>query len=339
MDRGPANVRCRPSIATLAAAALACGGTTEPSPPDLTIKEGSIPLEAPARDIAYDSKRNLLYLAEPSFAQIGVLSLASLQFQAPIATGPNRPTGLDLTVSQDSLVVSLPEARALGVIDLTRNTRAVTSVSLTIENFANRRPDILRVMAGNRVIVALTFDGSGFGGQVLEYNLATRTQRLRTEVGINQNVTELTRLARSTDRQRLLLLLDDSCCPLLGFIYDARTDQWSTGSGTVNYFFPTVSANADGSRFLIGSSLFSGTLTFLQAFSPTGYGNGPTALGMDGTTAFFAIDTGVLQVRLTDGSIARTLSTASAPTQLFVLPTGTAIVVLTATTVHVFRLS
>jgi hypothetical protein len=318
----------------------ACGGstTTEPAPPDLSIKEGSIPLEAPVRDIAYDAKRNLLYLAEPSFSQIGILSLASLQNGSPIPTGPNRPTGLDLSAGQDSLIVSLPEAKAIGIINLTGSTRVFDTVRLSLDNFLNRRPDLLRVMAGSRVIIAVTFDGSGFGGEVVEYNLATRTQRVRTDVGINQNVTELTRLARSMDRQRMLLLIDDSCCPLSGFVYNATTDQWSSRFDTVNRFFPSVASNSDGSRFLIGATLFSGTLTFLQTYSPAGYNDGPTALASDGTTAFFATPGGVLQVRLADGGTIRTMSTSGAPTRLYVLPNGKAVVVLTATTVQVFRL-
>lgn len=312
--------------------------STEPAPA-LSIKEGAIALEAPARDMAYDSKRNVLYLAEPSFSQIGVLSLASLQFGTPIATGRSRPTGLDLSISLDSLIVSLPEANAIGIINLTTATPSVDSVKLTIDNFLNRRPDILRVMPGDRVIMALTFDGSGFGGQVLEYNLRTRAQRLRTDVGFNQSVTELTRLARSGDRQRLLLLIDDSCCPLSGFVYNAQTDQWSTSGSTVNRYFPTVSSNTDGSRYLIAASLFSGTLTLLQTFSPSGYDSGPTALGVDGTTAFLGTSNGVLQVNVADGRIVRTLPTIGAPTQIFVLPTGAALIALTATNVHVFRLT
>ena len=318
----------------------ACGGSspTGPVPPDLSIKEGSIPLEAPVQDIAYDAKRNLLYLAEPSFSQIGVLSLASLQYTIPIPTGTNRPTGLDLSAGQDSLIVSLPEAKAIGVINLATSSRVFDTVRISLDNFLNRRPDILRVLAEGRVIIAVTFDGSGFGGQVLEYNLATRTQRVRTDVGVNQSVTELTRLARSSDRQRMLLLIDDSCCPLWGFVYNAQTDQWSSRFDTVNRYFPSVATNSDGSRFLIGATLFTGALTFLQTYSPSGYNDGPTALATDGATAFFATSDGVLQVRLADGGITRTLPTTGAPTQLHVLPNGKGLVVLTATTVHAFRL-
>jgi hypothetical protein len=331
--------KCRGLFALLPIALAACGGSsTEATPPDLSIKEGSVSLEAPAQDLAYDAKRNLLYLAEPSFSQIGILSLASLQFETPIPTGPNRPTGLDLSVSQDSLIVSLPEGKAIGVINLATSSRTFDTLRLTIDNFLNRRPDILRVMTGGRVFIAVTFDGSGFGGQVVEYDLATRTQRLRTDVGVNQSVTELTRLARSADRQRLLLLIDGSCCPLWGFVYNAQTDQWSSRFDTVNRFSPSVATNTDGSRFLIGGTLFSGTLTFLQTYSPTGYTDGPTALASDGVTGFFATPDGVLQVGLADGITTRTMQTSGAPVQLFVLPNGKALVVLTGTTVHVFRL-
>ena len=326
------------AVATLPLVLFACdrSAATEPAPPD-NIKEGSLTLEAPAADVAYDEKRNLLYLAEPGFSQIGVLSLASLEYGEPIPTGPSRPTGLDLSVSQDSLIVSLPEAKAIGVIHLATTTRVLDTVSVNVDDFMNQRPDILRVMEGGKVVIAATFDGSGFGGQVLEYDLATQTQRAAV-VGINDGVTELTRLARSGNRQKLLLLIDDSCCPLVGFVYNAHADSWSSQIATVDRFFPSVAATSDGARFLIRATLFSGTLVPLQTYSPNGYTDGPTALSIDGTTGFFATADGVLALQLADGRTSRTMPTSGPPTQIFVLPTGKALVVLTATTVHVFRL-
>ena len=265
-----------------------------------------------------------------------MFSLASLSYGQPILVGPNRPTSLDLTPSGDSLVVTLPEAKAIGIVDLARGLAVADTIRLTMT--AGRRPDVVRVLMSGRVVLALTFDGSGFGGKVMEYNLLTKTQRDRDDVGINQTVTELTRLSRSGHRLRLLLIIDDSCCPLAGFVYNGLSDAWSLQIPTIDRFFPSVSGNFDGSRFLIANTMFSGTLGFIQTYLPAGYDNGPTALDADGATGFFSTTDGVMVVRLGDGVVLKTLPTDGTPVRIFALPNGKGIVVVTPTKLHVFGL-
>jgi hypothetical protein len=60
----------------------------------------------------------------------------------------------------------------------------------------------------------------------------------------------------------------------------------------VNEDLPPVSASADGSRFLIGRTVFSGQLAVIQEIHPEGYVDGPTVISPDATTAFFAVASG-----------------------------------------------
>ena len=312
-----------------------CSSPTEPGP---SIMEGTIRLQAQVRDLAYDQQRNLLYLAVPTGFRVDVLSLSTLQLASPVSTGPNRPSALDLSPGGDSLIVTLPEARAVGIIVLDPR-RLIDTVRLdSFPDFGLRRPDVIRVLANSHAITVTTQESIGFDGLVVDYNLSARTVRWRQDVGYNFTVTSNTYVARSGDRKRLLMLLADTCCPTWAFVYNSDTDAFSRKVDTVDDSYPSISANVDGSRFLIGATLFSGTLEFLQEYQPSRYAGGPTTLNPDGASGFFATPDGVVQIRLSDGAVLRSFTTGTPPTALYALPTGRALVVVTPSTLSVFRL-
>jgi hypothetical protein len=174
-------------------------------------------------------------------------------------------------------------------------------------------------MGNGKAIVTLTFDGSGGGGQVWEYDLAAGTQRQRTDAG---TVTELVPLARAADRSRLVLLVDDGCCPEQGMIYTTASDSFGVKAGTVSRFFPTVSADATGAHFLMGEYLFDERLTAVATLTPPGYVHGPTAISPDGSTAYMATDFGYLKVSLPDGAVLERVLLRDTPTALRVFPDG-----------------
>lgn len=302
---------------------------------DLTVRTGSIPIEAAVRDAVYDADRNLLFLAEPTISEIGIFSLATLSYIARLTTGTNRVTGLDLSGSGDSLLVSLPQSRTVGIVKLRSGLTITDTIRITFDGFQNRRPDQLRVMANGKVMISLTFDGTGFGGQLYEYDLATRAQKQRTEVGLNQSITEATHLVRSADRRRRLLLIDDSCCPLSRNVYTSATDVFTTLLPTVNQFFPSVSTNADGSRFLINATLFSNTLIQLQQLTVPGHQSEPTAISSDATTGYVAVSAAVQQVRLSDGVVTKSIPTEGTAVRILALPADKGVVIFTPTKVHV----
>lgn len=274
---------------------------------------------ADVKDIAYDAKRGVLYLSQPSVPRIAVLSLATMTFGTPI-TASSVTAGLDLTLSGDTLLVSLRRAAQIGVIDLRQASPSITPVSLAIGNFLNPGPDNLRVLSNSKALITLTFDGSGYGGQVMEYDLTTGVAKLRSEVGYNGNVTEAVPLARSADRKKMVMLIDDSCCPEGAMVYDATTDSFSGMKGTVSTYFPSVSADGTGAEFLLSNSVYHNDLSLVAQLSPSDYSFGPTALSVDGTTAYLGTNFGYDKVRVSDGAVVERVVLPAQPNRFFLLP-------------------
>ena len=302
---------------------------------DPAITSGRLTLDAPVADFVYDPKRNVVFLAQPALSQIGVLSLASLSFRSPISTAPEGPTGLDLSAGGDSLIVSLPGAQALGIVRLNLSDAVRDTIRLTTGS-SDLRPDQVRAMANGLLFVGLTFTGNGLGGTLLEYDLESQTQATRLDVGVAGVLSEATTLARSTDRERLVLVVGNICCPVSAQWYDAETDSWSDPVNTVSQSLPTVSANHDGSRFLIGATVFSGSLDLVQAYTPTGYSSGPTALGTDDATMFVGVGSDVVQIRLSTGGTVDTFGASQEVKRILALPDAKGLVVFTEGEVRVF---
>lgn len=181
-------------------------------------------LPAAVRDLVFDAKRNRVYLSEVNRSEVAVLSLATAQLKTPI-TLISPGSGLDLSHGGDSLLVVLGQSVFFSTVNLVSGQ--VDTVRLTMGS--SQRPDNLRVAANNNVLVTLTFSGTGYGGAVLTYDLAAKTQQLRSDVGLlGGQVTERVPLVRSGDGQKVLLLIDDSCCPEDAQIYSAGTGTFGS---------------------------------------------------------------------------------------------------------------
>jgi len=145
--------------------------------------------------------------------------------------------------------------------------------------------------------------------------------------------------SRSGTRNRLLMVFDNSCCPLSGAIYDAATNQFAAPLPTVNSYNPSVTGNHDGTRFLVGTTVFSGALAFLQQYVPPGHDGVATAWSPDATRGYFSTNDGVVELRLSDGTVARSFATDTPPVKVFLVPDGTALAAFTASRLHIFALT
>lgn len=294
-------------------------------PPD------SVRVGAPVRDLAYDPKRNILYLSQPSLNRIGAVTLDDMVFD-PFLQGLPTPNGIDVTPSGDTILIAPRLSRALYIYDVVRRTR--DSVAVDEEpHWSDRGLDNVRVMENGSALVSVTFSGSGFGGTLASVDLSTRAVRSRARV------TEATPIARSMNRRRAAVLIDDSCCPLNARVYDAATDQLSSERPTVAYYFPSISADSTGQRYLIASTLFTGDLAPIQSYTVTN--RSPyhaSVLSPDGARGFFATETGVAMVRLSDGALETTFPLGARPTRLLALPHGRALIAVIDQTVHVIWL-
>jgi hypothetical protein len=284
---------------------------------------------ANVRDLAYDAKRGQVYASVPGTGRVEVVQVGAtgaLSLLAPIAVGGN-PRGVDLTVSGDSLAVALGTTQ-LAFANLTSGV--VSTETVITDTFLDRRTDNVRVAANGRAIFTATFSGSGYGGSALQFDLATRTVISTANAG-GLTTTEVVPLAASTDRKRVYGLIDDSCCPETGFLYDVATAQF-TQHGTVSSYFPMVATDSTGSKFLIGQSLYGPDLLLVRTL--TGGSSGPVALSPDATFAYFGMPTSVIKMRVADGSIAATYQTNDAPKRLLLTPDGTTLFMASATALY-----
>jgi len=288
----------------------------------------SVTLAARVRDMAFDATRHALYLSQPDSQRVAVLSLASYTYGTPFAM-PSVPAGLDLTRGGDSLLVALRRAAALAVVDLTQSSPSVDTLRLTFDESLGRGPDALRVVSNGKAIVALTCDGIGFGGAVLDYTLATRTSHVRTDAPYGGIVSCATVLARSTDRTKLLLLIWDTCCPVTGAMYDAGSDAFVVQNGTVGATQPPTSA--DGDRFLIGGTVFTSMLVPVTTLVPDAILAPwpPTAISPDGVVVYVGdasgpgySGVGYAKVRVSDGAVLERVRLPAPATRLTALPDG-----------------
>ena len=264
------------------------------------------------RDMAFDTKRNTLYLSIPDSNRVAVLSLDSKSFTTPLAFS-GQPRGLDLSLGSDSLLVALRATPYVSVLNLVTSQR--DTVRVNSDNFLNRGPDNLRVMANNKALVTITFDGSGYGGTLVELDLGTRAYTNR------KTVTEFVPLCRSPNRSAALILIDDSCCPIEGVVYDALNGTLPADRGTVSRYFNYVSADYAGSRFLVTGEVFSAALASLGTIAPA-VATGPSVISPDGATAYFATTSGVTSVRVSDGSVIGSVTLGAQPYRLAISPDG-----------------
>ena len=272
----------------------------------------SASLAGTVRDMAFDVKRNTLYLSLSDSNRVAVLSLDSKSFTTPMAFS-GQPRGLDLSLGGDSLLVATRLTPYVNVVNLVTSQR--DTVRVNSDNFLNRGPDNVRVMANNKALVTITFDGSGYGGTLVELDLATRAYINR------KTVTEFVPLCRSANRSTGLALIDDSCCPIEGLVYDALNGSFPADRGTVSRYFNFASSDYGGSRFLITGELFTSGLSSLGSIMPAA-ATGPSVISPGGAVAYFATTSGVTIVQVSDGSVIGSVTIGAQPYRLAISPDG-----------------
>ena len=274
-------------------------------------------LPGPVTDVAFDPRRERVYIAQPESTRVLVLSLASMTFGPPLAT-PSAPGGLDLTVSGDSLVVSLPATGQLGITALDAVPPTWTLVDLVAGGDA-RRPTGVRVSAGNKAFVPLSAEGTGGAGSVLEYDVATGAVRPRSDLDRQGLVPAGTRVARTPDRSRILILFAGTCCSAEGQVYESAPDAALPIQSLAARAQPHISADGTARQFLLDATLFDQALLPKRAYYPPGLGL-VSALADPGAHAYFGLGAGFLRTRLADGVTTEWITLPQGPGQLLAIP-------------------
>lgn len=164
-------------------------------------------------------------------------------------------------------------------------------------------PDNVRVAAHNRLVFTVTRSGTGPIGQLRDIDLATGGV-----VSLVQ-VSETTPLAVSGNRERVLALLDNACCPEEALVYNAATAAFGPRRQTIAQSQVGVAADYAGSTFLIGNNVYTSALAFVKALHAPGAALNAAALSPDGFTAYLATTTGVARVRVADDTVLETFPT------------------------------
>jgi hypothetical protein len=216
-----------------------------------------------------------------------VLSLTSMTFQAPIAL-PVAPAGLDLTPGGDTLVVALANTGDLAFVTLAGmpatavvQLRSLDSVAGDTTTFTSAARSV-RVAADRRVIVGTYRAGQFLSGAVVQYDLSTG----RDSVVFARSAVSL---ARSGDATRVLMagvVSNDVEATLYDGVAHQYTGFGETGPPQNGIY---LSANRNGTSFLIGNDVFDANLGSYQvvgddnAQTTDGYGS---AISDSGTTVW-----------------------------------------------------
>lgn len=323
-------------------ALMACGASetapSVPTPPSSAILD-SAALAAPVHDLAYDQKRGVLYLAEPTSTQIAVYSLRDHTFRAPLAGFD--AASIDLSLGGDSLVLVSASSSAIGIIDLNTAVPRIDTLHLHLADSLGLVGTSLRVLRGNTLFVTMHPTGIwGCGvGRVFKYDLAAATYQLRSDVSC---VTEAARLVRSIDRTRMLMMLDGSS-PMYATLYDEASDRFSANRLTAEGYGLSGSADSSGTRYLVGSIAIDDQFIF---GSPAGMHleMGPAALvfsaiSADGVYAYVFNDRLLTKYHIVGVTTAWSFTVPGTdnPYALYALADGSALVAITLPKLYVLK--
>ncbi len=308
----------------------------------------SAPGRGAVTEMTYDAKRDQLYVLHAY--DISVLPLATFEHQTPIPLpgGVWGAGGLDLTTDQDDLLVLVsffPDTMTLGFVDLTQALPEVDTVHLTYDKALGLTHD-LGVTANDKAFVTL-WNGTG-GGGLLEYDLSSGAQVLRSDAGTAGTIPSPANLLVSGDRQRMSLRwMPVPCCPNdVGQVYDAGANAFGVVRQLDFSNSRDIAASADdgGDHYLIGGYLLDsalGTLRYIeQPTSPAG-ALVVSAMSSDAMYGYFSqsvegTDLGlVVKVLLEDGSAVERFVLPEMCQRLMVLPDGNTLIgVGTAYTIY-----
>jgi hypothetical protein len=257
-------------------------------------------------DVAYDDVRNRVYLATAvdsgpttGSPEVRVFQISPAGFLPGIPL-PWASNGLDVSPGGDSLLVSLFNNR-LGIINLTTLASDSTApLAFTPGNgrFAFR----VRALGNNKAMVSIASanGGSGSPGQLVEVDLTTGVQTLRTDLGTAGGIGLTPLLARTLDRKRLLVFPSQPTA-VEAQLYAAESDQFTASVAVPAPAFGGMSGDSTGTLWLVGNSLLRSDLASLRLLGSAQPQVVASALTSDGALAYVAVPEGVAKYRTSDG--------------------------------------
>jgi hypothetical protein len=277
-------------------------------------------LGAQLAQFIYDAKRHVLFATHADAVHaLEVFTLSPLTYVGQLSL-PAAAGRMDLSAGGDSLFVVLPSTGSLAVIDLTTR-QLLNPIALLPSALVNRLAGDVAAAANDKVFVGLGPNGAP-GGGVLEINLTTQTQQLRTDRPQNPATLQAT-----GDRKRIAVISYPDCAQP----YDAATDTFGTCVG-LPPAGGVLTADQHGTTFLWGPTLLSSSLAPVRQLNAPRFYSPVSQVSSDGTIAFFATGylapygQGFVTMHTNDGSIIEQLLLPIEPELLYVLPDNSAVV-------------
>jgi YVTN family beta-propeller protein len=220
-----------------------------------------IPISGTPREVLIDPNCQHAFITNPSNNRVEVVSLQTGRLSAPINVGSS-PAGLDITPDGATLYVANSGANTISVVDVAGATE-LRQIPVPPSQFTNDTPLSIAIANNGLAFLSTTFAGTGFGGRMLQLNLATDAITPRTDFYFNGSTTEATQLRASQDKSFIGAVAgDDSLGPV--FSYSAATNQF-TPAGDVDGNISRVSTN--GSRYMADNFLLDASLLLIGTFA------------------------------------------------------------------------
>lgn len=285
----------------------------------------TFPVGQGVSEVVHDAVRGRVYLmtAIDSTPQAGQPEIRRLQL-SPAGYLAGIPlawmaTGMDLSPGGDSLLLTSFNGR-LVVVNLV--TLAQDSTAPIAFPPAGGSPFKVRSAANGKAIIAI----SGDPGQLVDFDLGTAAQTLRTDVGTAGAIGSVPLLGRTPDYSRVLVYSSKANASEAQ-LYLPASDSFAP---SVPIPAPPVgargsSSDAAGSRWLVGNQLLDGGLTPLRQLGGSIYA-GTSVLSYDGVYAYVSVEEGVAKFRTSDGVQVELILLQEPPYELKITPDGNTLI-------------
>ncbi len=264
--------------------------------PNLSLSSRTDTIQWDIEDLEFDQRRGRLYVLQAFADQIQILAFPDLK-PLGILRLSAEPHGIAITPGGDSLLVTLGQQhRTLGVIDLTQTVLQVREIQLAVDLSMSQSPFGLAALANNKVLIALFGQSGPPSNQLLEVDLATGLQRIRSDASPLGSLGSLNIVA-SRDGSRAAIDKGD-----VMLRYDAATDAF--GPEVSGSFGHRISWSANGSRAAMGLSVFDGNFNHLLEAEPPLTGRAhSSALSPNGAELYHSWNyLGIMATRTSDGA-------------------------------------
>lgn len=268
----------------------------------------NVPLVGQLSDIVFDDACEHVYVSSTSTNHVAVYSLDTLALQTPIQVG-SLPAGIDFSPDGATLYVANSGGNNISVVDVSQGTE--TRKIPVAAGFSNDRPFSIGVASTGIALFTTTFNGSGFGGRMLQYDPATDKVTQRTDFWINGTNTESTFVSASSDRSAIGIVAGDiSSGPV--FRYDATANTFGKEKDLAT-FVTFVALDQTGANILVdpGTYVLDATLSLGGTITGSGFG---VAVDPSGAVGYRVGVTAVDVLSLAGFSVAGSLDLADTVT-------------------------